>query len=168
MCRWKFARRVRFLVLGSGCWVQLSRFEVLCSGRRQPQFSPSQTFDRNAARAARPERQRVLLPPAIVRPDRGPEKSDATPTRRRISRDAAGIIGDNRTAARRIASAASKRTWLNRSVCDGSFASAQGAAPAICRFAASIRRNTCGRRVRNFELVHGAPVCRRNLIGALS
>ncbi len=52
------------------------------------------------------------------------------------------MIGDSRTAASRIASAASNRTCVSRSACDGSLASAHGVVSAICKFVASINRKT--------------------------
>ena len=52
-----------------------------------------------------------------------------------------GITGVSKTAASRIASAASNKTCDNRSAADGSFASFHGAVCAMNSLVASINRN---------------------------
>ena len=82
------------------------------------------------------------------------------PTRRRISRLDAGMIGDSSTAARRIASAASNSTCVKRSACDCSFASAHGAVSAMWTFAASISRKTAAPAF----VMSSSPIARRKFV----
>ena len=87
------------------------------------------------------------------------------PTRRRISRLDAGMIGVSSTAASRIASAASNSTCVRRSACAGSLASAHGAVAAMNSLARVDQPERRRRALVQREAIHRrAVVARRPML----